>query len=101
MENFYKLPKELAELIGYFEYSKGKAIDAKVGEQKDGSFLIQESFLVNLKTIYSELEEGNPYKEVLLKVMANVTNIESCIKVDEKTAKDNLKPTTIDGGKVK
>jgi hypothetical protein len=95
MKNFYKISKELADLIGYFEYKKGLAIDAKVGEQKDGSYLIEEGFLANLKKIYSELEEGNPYKEILLKVMNNVTDIEKCEKVDQTKAKADLKEVEI------
>lgn len=56
MGYFYKIPAEIAESIGYFEYAEGKAIDLLVGKQKDGTYLISEAMHTEFVSKYQEIK---------------------------------------------
>jgi len=75
MENYYKITKEQANLITYFEYAKNEAIDPFAGEQKDGTYLISES-------MYKLLKQNDNIKKV---------DFTKCPLIDETTAKDGIK----------
>ena len=49
MENFYKITKNQADLIGRFEYAPHQMLDPFVGEQEDGTYLISEKMYELLK----------------------------------------------------
>lgn len=49
MENFYKITKEQAELIGKIQYGKWEMFDPFVGDQKDGYYLVDEKMYLLLK----------------------------------------------------
>jgi hypothetical protein len=49
MENFYKITKAQADLLGRFEYQKNFAFDPYCSEQKDGTFLVSEEMYLKLK----------------------------------------------------
>ena len=49
MENFYKITKAEADLIGKFEYAPNQAVDPFCGEQVDGNYLISEKMYLILK----------------------------------------------------
>ena len=49
MENFYKITKAQAELIGQFEYAPNQMINPFVGEQVDGCYLVSEKCYELLK----------------------------------------------------
>ena len=49
MENFYKITKGEAELIGVILYEENKEFNPFVGEQTDGTFLISEKMYELLK----------------------------------------------------
>jgi len=57
MENFYKITKAEASLIGYFEYAQNKAFNPFVGEQVDGNYLISE-------TMYDLLNGSDEFKKI-------------------------------------
>lgn len=57
MENYYKITKAQADLIGKFNYSSFEAIDPFVGEQQDGTYLVSEK-------VYTLLEERPEIKKV-------------------------------------
>lgn len=49
MENFYKITKAEADLMGRFEYATNQAIDPYCSEQTDGTFIISEKMYELLK----------------------------------------------------
>ena len=49
MENFYKITKVQADLLGRFEYEKNFSFDPYCSEQKDGTFLVSEEMYIKLK----------------------------------------------------
>lgn len=50
MENFYKISKAQADLLGRFEYATNQAFDPYCSEQKDGNYLVSEQIYILLKT---------------------------------------------------
>lgn len=79
MENYYKITKAQADLIGKFNYSSFEAVDPYVGEQKDGSYLVSE-------TIYNLLKDRAEIKKI---------DFTKLVKIDETTAKADTKVITI------
>ena len=49
MENFYKITKTSANLIGRFEYDKGCVFDPFCSEQFDGTYLVSVDLVGQLK----------------------------------------------------
>ena len=76
-KNFYKITKAEAFLIGRFEYLPNKMVDPFMGEQKDGTYLVSEK-------MYTLLNKNPNFEKV---------DFNKCEKIDEKIAKEDLKPT--------
>lgn len=57
MENFYKITKAQADLIGKFTFAPHQIVEPHVGEQKDGLFLISER-------VYEMLKKRDEFKKV-------------------------------------
>ena len=57
MENFYKITKAEAELIGKFEYAPNQICDPFCGEQMDGNYLVSEA-------VYKLLKDRAEFKKV-------------------------------------
>lgn len=49
MNTFYKISKEDANKVGYFEYSQGNAFSPFCSEQVDGTYLVSCSLVEQLK----------------------------------------------------
>jgi plasmid replication initiation protein len=49
MNTFYKISKEDANTVGYFEYSEGSAFSPFCAEQVDGTYLVATSLVEELK----------------------------------------------------
>ena len=49
MNTFYKISKQDADKIGYFEYSGGNAFSPFCSEQVDGTYLVSYSLIEQLK----------------------------------------------------
>lgn len=49
MENFYKISKEQADLLGKIEYAKNQMFDPYCGETKDHHYLVSEEMYLMLK----------------------------------------------------
>lgn len=49
MNTFYKISKEDADKVGYFEYSGGNAFSPFCAEQNDGTYLVSCSLVEELK----------------------------------------------------
>ena len=49
MENFYKITKTQASLLGKIMYAENHQFDPFVGEQEDGNFLVSETLYKLLK----------------------------------------------------
>ena len=79
MENYYKITKAEADLLGRFEYERGKAFDPYCSEQKDGTYIVSE-------TMYLILKNNDNFKTV---------NFKSKTKVDETKVKADVKVTDI------
>ena len=65
MENYYKITKEQAYLMGKLSYEKNKEFNPYVGEQKDGSFLVSERMYILLKE-RSEFKKIDFTKQIVL-----------------------------------
>lgn len=64
--SFYKITKEQAQLIGKFEYEKWQMFDPFVGEQKDGTYLVDEK-------MYQLLKERSEFKKLDFTKQAFIT----------------------------
>lgn len=71
MENFYKITKAKADLLGRFEYEKNHRFDPYCSEQKDGTYLVSE-------TMYLKLKDSAKLQPV---------DFTKCVKIEE-TSKD-------------
>ena len=49
MNTFYKISKEDADKVGYFEYQNGSAFSPFCAEQVDGTYLVSTSLVEQLK----------------------------------------------------
>jgi hypothetical protein len=49
MNTFYKISKEDADKVGYFEYQNGNAFSPFCAEQVDGTYLVSTSLVEQLK----------------------------------------------------
>jgi hypothetical protein len=49
MDTFYKITKENAEIVGYFNYGDNYAFNPFCAEQMDGTFLVATSLVEELK----------------------------------------------------
>lgn len=79
MENFYKITKAEADLLGRFEYERSKAFDPYCSEQKDGTYVVSE-------TMYTILKNHPKFASV---------NFEAKVKVDETKVKSDVKVVDI------
>lgn len=57
MENFYKITKEQADLIGKITYAKNQMFDPYCGETEDGYYLVSE-------TMYQMLKDRSEFTKV-------------------------------------
>jgi hypothetical protein len=79
MENYYKITKAEADLLGRFEYAPNMAFDPYCSEQKDGTYIVSE-------TMYLILKNNDKFKTV---------NFESKTKVNDTKVKADVKVTDI------
>ena len=56
MENFYKITKAQASLLGKIDYAKNERFDPFVNEQKDGTYLVSEKMVLLLKETLSKVD---------------------------------------------
>jgi hypothetical protein len=79
MENFYKITKAEADLLGRFEYAPNMAFDPYCSEQKDGTYIVSE-------TMYLILKNNDKFKSIAF---------EGKTKVDETKVKTDVKVVDI------
>jgi len=56
MENFYKITKAQASLLGKIMYAANHQFDPFCSEQKDGTYLVSEKMVLLLKTTLSKVD---------------------------------------------
>ena len=74
MENYYKITKAEADLLGRFEYEKNHAFDPYCSEQKDGTYLVSEK-------MYLILKDNDKFKLVNIKSKEKISDLEKDDKV--------------------
>lgn len=85
-ENYYKITKEDADILGRFEYAPNHLFDPYCSEQKDGTYLVSEK-------MYQILKENQKIVDLNIKDKSKVTDETKDTKeiiIDDKGGKDEI-----------